>query len=520
MKTNAFTLVEMIVWITVSMILMVSVGIFISGWIKSITIQEKLIESSSDFRGFSVSMNNMFSRINIKSWAILTNSGVILRQYKEFNEGWFSYVWFDIIPESYCETDIEFPDLDPNTNHIFMKSFIPFEEKAEDIFNNDNILESEPITVAWNDYKSYQKEHVIKDSSNNIVVWKWVFWDKFEEGAFWTWVYLNSPTWLASDWTLLFISDSLNNRILAYNTSNKKIYSLLDEKNGLIEPTGLYYESNTLYIVNSGKGEILKYTSDSLSNELDLKLIYSWVSLTGIDKIEIDFFKNWIAEDISWFLKNDFSFVWFNWADDFLQNTNNNSEYYFVSYAWSESSQADCTWAWEILGSSWIPIDCVSSWTWHISIPVNIDIESADVITITNINLANFLWTGSNYINLKFLDWTSVEYSDYFPYFTQSDDDLLTKEDNTLSVFKSWLNYPTGIWWTWISDYSEFLDWTYDDLGFDKGYDYKLYNPISNLSIDYTDSLLNIGLKYYKHFNCYDSEERVERSFILKKSFK
>jgi hypothetical protein len=31
------------------------------------------------------------------------------------------------------------------------------------------------------------------------------------------------------------------------------VFQLLDEKDGLNEPTGLYYDNGTLYISNSGK---------------------------------------------------------------------------------------------------------------------------------------------------------------------------------------------------------------------------------------------------------------------------
>ena len=37
----AFTLIELVVWITISMLLMVSVGIFVSSWMSNITLQKK-----------------------------------------------------------------------------------------------------------------------------------------------------------------------------------------------------------------------------------------------------------------------------------------------------------------------------------------------------------------------------------------------------------------------------------------------------------------------------------------------
>ena len=88
--------------------------------------------------------------------------------------------------------------------------------------------------VHW--YHTDQKlNSLIKNDDSSIVVWKEIAWDEFEDWVNWTDIYLNSPTWLASDFfDLLFISDTLNNRVLAYDTNSKKIYKLLDEKDWLL----------------------------------------------------------------------------------------------------------------------------------------------------------------------------------------------------------------------------------------------------------------------------------------------
>ena len=82
MKKNAFSLVELVVGITISMILMVWVGIFVGGWISNLTLQEKVLNNISDFNSFSKQLYSWFSRVDTSVPAILTNSWVILKQKK------------------------------------------------------------------------------------------------------------------------------------------------------------------------------------------------------------------------------------------------------------------------------------------------------------------------------------------------------------------------------------------------------------------------------------------------------
>lgn len=518
MKKLAFTLVELIVWITISMILMLWVGIFVGGWISNLTLQQKVLDNTSDFRFFSEELYNTFFRIDTYYTSpIFTNSWILLKQNKEFDKWWFTYIWIENLSWSYCDSDSDFW----NTNHIFIKNFIPFEEKNENIFSDFWDI----LTATDNWYTSYQFEHVVKDSSDNIVVWKWVFWDKFEDWLSWTWVYLNSPTGLAYDSTnnVLFISDSLNNRVLAYDTWNGEIYKLLDERDWLLEPTWLYYNDTqkALYIANSWKGEILKYNSKQESSNSDLTL--SWVTQNNVNKVEIEFL-TWTINLTNPDSKDDFNFSSISeWVNNVVKINWNKLKYYFVNNLNPESSQADCiSWnEWNyVVNSSDVPILCsaTETWTWQLVNLKNVDFNDEKIIVSDILPLLSNTW--SYYVNLKLYNWNNELYNNYFPYFTNWDDDLFTKGDNTLEVYKSWLAYPSWIWISWTIRYNEFLDLWYDDLNFDKNYDYKLETPVSSLDIDYTDNLLNLDLKYYKQYNCYDEGQRVERNFILKKSFK
>lgn len=526
MKKQAFSLVELIVGITISMILMMGIGVFVGGWISNLTLQEKVLDNNEDFWNFSRELQNVFSRLDTSISPISTSSWYIFRQYKEFDKWGFVYIWKDNIDLWYCESDAE----QTTTNHVFIKNFIPFEEQDENIFTDPLAILT--ATAWW--YISYQKEHVIKDSIGNLVVWKWVFWDKFTEWGNWTDIYLNNPTGLASSWNILFISDTLNNRILAYDTSSKKIYKLLDEKDGLNEPTGLYFDSTekSLYIANSWAWEILKYSSRSESTNPTLNLSFSWVT-ASITNFKVEFFTNSWNPSLSWPTSTwNFSFS-SNLTDDtdYLTGSTNNLRYYFANYTNSSSDWPrnlwTCTpWVSYYLNWTWDPekqeITCDTSSTWTI-ITSNWNVtQSLTSTTIYSIDISNitpnFTWIGTYYTKLSLYNWSTLQHEQYFPYFVQGDDNLLTSWDNTLEIVTSWLDYPTGIWWP--TNYNQFPDGRSWNLSFDSKNDYKLKTPILSLNLDFSADLLNLDLKYYKQFNCYNADDKIERNFMLKKSFR
>lgn len=506
-KYSAFTLIELIVWITISMILMISVGLFMSSWMQNILKQQKVLENTDKFTDFS---NNLHTSFNlIQSWSFApvdTASWIIFKRWQNYWEGGFSYIWTEILDLVYCESDSE----DSQTNNIFLKNFIPFEENWENIFNNYE----EVLTWTTPLYISYQKEHIIKDSSWNIIIWKWIYWDKFEEWVSWTEVYLNSPTWLAMSWNILFVSDTLNNRVLYYDIINDKIYKLLDKTDWLNEPTGLYYNDSSLYISNSGNWEILKYSSKS---KIESTLTLTWITQNSINKINVEFFNNnWNSQNISWPSKSDITVPWS--SNDFSEINSNIITYYIINYAWTDISINDCIWeSWNEILSWWNPVSCTSSWTWQLSNNVNTNFNNSEIIINNIANLSN---TWSYYVNLKLFNWTTEEYSNFFPYFTQSDNNLITKNDNTLEVLYSWLNYPTWIWWIWNSDFNEFWDWTYWNLPYHST-DSLLETPIKSLNISNTpNDLISLILKYYKRYNCYNLDDKIERTFLLNKNLK
>ena len=551
-KTSAFTLVELVVGITISLLLMTSVWIFVSSGMQNILNQQKVLKNTGDF---SVFVRNLYSHFEPASTPDfnpqITSSWVIFRRWLYFWDGWLSYIWTTPTPiigddGIYCLSGSE----DTNTDHIFTKSFIPYEEIWEDIFSNfDNTLSSQ---VVWTDtYRSDYQNHTIT-KNGDIIIWKWVFGDDFTHGETGTGISLNSPTWLTLIWTTLFISDTLNNRILYYNTSSNHAFKLLDEKDGISEPTGLYYDSWVLYIANSWKWEILSYSSITESKELDINFELS-KNINNLKKIEIEFF-NWITNITNPISnatdKAQFNFAGINKQMDYLTGNLNKIEYYFSNF-WNGFETLTNQWCstnytsyyesgWDIIREQ---ISNCNSSTGTIQRYRGNNFDdllfgnTISIRTNSDVTGADFTATWTYYTKLS-LHWDTDIHEGYYPFFTESDADIRTPWDNTLKTITWWLIYPTGIqlvgWQLRVNEFgtrkqktidldgtlvsSIDLTW-FNDLIYNPNSDAILNTPIESLNTNYSNNLLTLILKYYKKYNCYDLNEKIERTFILRKDF-
>ena len=465
-KINAFSLIELIVWITISMMLMVSIWVFVSSWMKNIFLQQKSQELSSNLNDFTTDIYETFSTIQ-NSWSLhLTASWVIFKRNKTFSDWWFTYIWSSIINNYFCD-DINSEDT--NTNHIFIKNFIPFFENWEDI--NSNSILTWSVIHNWNTYISYQKEHKITDSSWTIIVWRWIFWDKFEDWDLATQIYINWPTWMASDWNKLYFSDTLNNRVLYLSWTT--VHKLLDENDSIEEPTWLYYDSSNkaLYISNSWLWEIIKISSPNILPP-NKTFSFSWITENNVDTLYLEFYRDRVPHNINSLTINTSSFN--NDTDDIKSYNNNIFSYSFMN--WAATENKNFVWA--------------STYSFDLS------------------NL-NFFLTSWVY-TIKLIIWNTEK---EFYYFTKWDDEISTMNDNKVEIVRTWIKYPNGIWWSLATESNEFNSALIWNLSPDINYDNILKNPINNLDIsrNWGWNLLNLILKHYRNYNCYNLDENKEK---------
>lgn len=368
-----FTLVELIVSVSISAILMIWVSLFVSDWVKNITNQKVNLENNEDFTKFKYFFwDTMNSQVLYKTW-FTTNSWVLFRSEKNYYRGWFTYIWEKYFTGIYCS------GWENNyTKHFIIKNFIPFESVIWnwDIFAWNNYSDwtftssyfswtiqksgisfswtyfwpSDIVSWNWNDmYVSDTINHTILkfDKTNTslpgqIIAWiSWSFWNNFVSWANSTQVNLNNPTWLTFWDNTLFMADTLNDRIL-YISASWLIYELLNRDDSIREPTWIYYDSSskTLYISNSWVGEILSYfwwsdsniftKPDNTLNVITWSLSYpTWIKFDWTNVIYSDFLERKIKTiDINWnFISStnlrsfDFSNLPYNKTSDYLLST-------------------------------------------------------------------------------------------------------------------------------------------------------------------------------------------------------
>ncbi len=568
---KAFTLVEMMISIFIFMLLMVSVSLFVTQWVKNISFQKKVIDSFSQEINFFKKLQEYLNNGEKVSLLKTFSSGALLKIDKNLFTGWFAYIgefsfsWKTCLPDSPHQS----------TNNLIMTSFLPFEWQGGDFFSDTSLSFSwvevhffspsvKYLGVSFTGnivgptnafltgselYVSDTKGNQILqfDTTNVSIPWKQIIWNGNPWDGIISWeqgidIFLNSPTWITVVNGKIFVSDTLNDRIIYYDILTKKVYTFLERKDGLDEPTGILYDDTKkrIYIVNSGKWEILKVDAGNLIAPSSPKIPFSINAPITIDEIFLSFFS------ASWAIINlnsptntwSFSFSWITQEEDFTRIVWNTLEYYFTNYINPETSQVWCLNSWDYIFNSWSPIKCTATWTGIIGTSQNKILSWSTY----GIDLSSFSWsfsaTGSYYIRISFLNGGSEVYSLYKPYFTKGDDNLLTFWDNTLNSFNSWYHYPTGIYKVWtniiINDFSERKKYILDentgninsswalswyDFSFLKDYPQRLFlkNPTKNFSISESAWLISLYLEYYKNFSCYDDEPNIIKTFLFKK---
>lgn len=489
-KIKAFSLIEIIVWITISVLLMVSIWVFVTSWMQNIFSQQKVMDESSKNNDFFSLLYEVINNIEDKNQLFYGEDFIVFKWKRNYDSWWFTYIWVEEKDSYYCLDTLK-------EKHIFIKNFIPFIEEKETINNLNSILESQLVKYNWKEYKSIQKEHKIVSGSWKILIWRWVFWSDFEEWQDALKISLNSPTWLATDWEVLYFSDTLNDRVLYMK--DWKVYKLLDETDWLKEPTWLHYDENNkaLYIANSWKGEVLSFSSQKLSIPTNLK--FSQIEGNSVWKIKISFFRNNELLNISpnlWVSK--FSFL--DSQSDLIfekQSSLNSLVYDFKKEINNSGSISKEDYRVDFYKDSEYSFDIQNTWDFLEEWVYTYEIE---------------LWNSKN----------------KYYYFTQWDGKVYTKGDNTLERIHYWLSYPTWIWWK--DSFNDFvvskdkfaqkLWWVENTITKLKSDEFDIITtlPVDSFLVKEKNSLITIIIKYFKSYNCENLDENSKniRTYINK----
>lgn len=501
-----FTLVELLVGVTISILIMMWVGVFITSGIGNLTYQQQQVEKKVAGTEFIESLQERFSLapndiepVFYESWSPVSKKWVLMRVSQKFWEGGVMYIWTTEVND-YCGpyewgirnkwTDYE--STTEGTQHVFVKTFYPFLEEGED------------FTLDISDMLANQKKHQVTLGATDI--WTWLPGSLFDSSP--NKVFLNHPT----DTSDQYISDTWNNRVLKYSTSG--LEEILTSQDGLNEPMWLYYEDDTLYIANAGSGEILKYTKISAPEDfVNLQIsenvndAVSYFSLSfvwgSVDNLQIDI-ENIFFSWSQWNPNKDFAYI--DW---------NSLHYYFVSNYSGSSDTIIPT------PSPACSPSITTSYIFEENIPkqrvTTCDIYWSETVVTSESNLQdeNFsnldtimVWNiwgifesdKNYYVKLEMFDDSGDSlYENYYPFYSPG---------KNLEVVESGLNYPTSVSGTsFPADVQQLSTWTFStEITYDPETDILLKTPIESFSLHYTSEKLSLDFDIYKNFDCYNKD--------------
>lgn len=461
-QKKAVTLVELLVWITISMILMASVGVFLSSWLKNIFVQEKSIENLFSINDFfdklNTSIKNIKNKNEIEIKKISDFDSIIFRKKQDYNSDWFTYIW--TTKYDFCKTGQK------NENIIFIKNFIP---------RKNQTLETKNFLINPEENKVFKKNWT-------ALIWKYFYWkEKETEKNNLKEIILNNPSSLAEDENgNLFIADSSNNRILLYEKKSEKIYNFLSEET-LDLPTEIKFDWKNLKIVNTWKKEILEYKDKTpkINFQKNLNIIWEKEYKIKITKIPQKEYGAFDAKEADSLFLNEARIK--NIFKDFDLN-------FFKNYEKDN---------WKITKNFIIKRKIPKVETWK---P-----EKKEELKPKNLNF--------NLVDFLDLQKEKDSNSKYYFYFDEKENWELFFDNSEKKLEKTQ---------TWKFFYS--VDWDFLDLQnpwnfavFNELNDFFLENPISSLKIDKNGDFLNLIIKYYRNFDCQNpdlNEKKIKTLFI------
>lgn len=476
---SGFSLIELIVWVSISMILMISVWIFVSSGMKNITIQKQILDQSSEITNLSTDFNDILSG----DFDIIkhTSNSIILKS--DHLSGKSSY--YNILETSftgYCENDDTI-----RTKRLFIQNF-------------------NPVTLTWVVGFSGSISNNTVYSGTTAIAGKNIFWnDDFTDGTAGTGIYLNNPAWVTADLSNnIFISDSGNNKVIYISWG--LAYNLLDESHGILSPSGILYNWGKLYILNSWKQELLELSSKSNTSgtgiDLEFKINSSTImaKTVTLEVIPDDFIMNgnyntW-SFDIGYSTGWVFVPIWSD-ADTVVKFPNNKLTYTFDN-----------------------PQMFLDSFTYAVKIP-------------------SFSWTLSSqpyYLKLNLYNGGPSQFQDFFPYLVNSDNNIKTMDDNSLLILTGWIseNY-TNITKSWANMIlTDMINGKTLEVSNNGNYvanrnitptnittfenSQKLSEFIvKDFHVEQVWNLLTLKIDYYKNFSCYNEKDAIVKTLLIKK---
>ncbi len=458
-SSKGFTLIEILIAVTISTLLMVSVMVFIWSSLKSNTKSQKILVSLNSNSDFEQKLLDMVNTISwswvMMSWSLFSNYGNSI--FLSTSNPWspIAFIWIKT-STGYCDAYWTSATQTWTVQKLILKELLPANSHQ----------------TSWWYSIDWGNSSVIQGWIR--VIWTWNAWDSITQNTPLA-TELSSPNAIFYSSWFLYIADSGNNRILAYDTLLKKIDVVADSTNGIYSPTDIYLTGSKLYVANSWKWNIITLKDGSAASGNNPVFNFKLTRNLNVDGIQIEF--DWISNVISPINASDFSFSW------------------ITSNLW------DSVLTWTTL---------TYSFTWWRNLNKNVSYW----IGINNLGtLPTLNWNYSARMDFMF-SWSSI-YSEYLPYYSIWDSSIYHSTWNTLEVLTGWLNYPNNITWPLSWD-DNITDWN-SMLSSGNSRDTESKLPISGLDYSVNNWILTIKYTYYKHYDCLNWNHILKERVLKRK---
>lgn len=504
-KKSWFSLIELIVGISISLVLMVWVGVFITSGMKHLTNQSLMVQMQGSIDNSLENIENIFATKNTQFFTWSQTEGILLQTDTGLGEWLITFLWPKTV-SWYCGED------DALVEKLVLQRFTPFEGESWDFFSGVSRQDPSALISSSGGYFSYEGKtyatdfdipvdfasswgkYFITDRGNHSIFAFDTFsktltkiYGKAIPGA--QTGYLNQPSGIAFGSNTIFIADTANNRIISLSPTGENMEEVLGVSSGLNQPTGLYFTWGVLYIADTGNKRVLAYHSKNISSPTDLTFDIIPTSTFDTTQALLTVFSTTLWEialtqtgNISWWGTGNI--VWKS-----------------IEYTFPEQS-------------------------FFQGVPVSVDFSGISW---------DLSATGSYYVRLT-LDGTQQFYQTFF---TKGDGNIETLWDNTLEIFATGFLFPTGIFLRGgdieIQDFLQREKLLYDAEGnfISSGALLPLnweniFSPkeekISDFVIEKDSfsfqkiwNMLHIGFEYYTQYDCLDPTQNIKKNMIIKK---
>ncbi|MGE4444262.1 MAG: type II secretion system protein J [Candidatus Altimarinota bacterium] len=470
MKNNnfAFTLIEILVGVSISVIIMISVGVFVTSGIKNITIQKSILNQESEYISLFDDLDDIFS--NNFDIISSSNTGLFVKT-EGFKFGKPLLYDFGIKTlTGVCENDSEIP-----VKYLEFKNYNPF------------ILSSGPFSGSY-------LRHEIYSSIGGKIAGMGFFGDNFTNEMLGSGVFLNNPGGLSRDGGLkTFFSDTGNNRVLYY--SGSRVYLLGDIEYGLYQPTGLLYNAGELFILNSGKNELWKISSKvGVPKEIDL--VGNMLKNISFDRISLGMSDNF---DISGSYETG-SFIFSGFSPNVGDSVSSSSSEIIYAFSGAKSLSSGDVYGIKIptftgnfnsYGTSYVDVKFYAETTlvYQKIFPYVVNSDT-NIFTLIDNDIKIFTGGLDGYYTDISLQGANVLLKDYV-----HKKQLVLTQNGALVSSGTLSTLPTFETTT-------------------KMYDIK----VKDMQINNSGGIMTFKLDYYKNFDCYNPDANIVRTFLFKKA--